>query len=385
MRRDASSDAERIRGRLPGRGRLLTPPTPRPTIFPMPANLTPDYLKAEERFKQARAPEEKVAALEQMLSTLPKHKGTEKMQADIRRRLSKLRAEKQKKGGPQHAAPVHLVEREGAGQVALVGPPNSGKSALLARLTHATPVVADYPFSTRVPQPGMMPFENIQIQLVDLPPLHPDFPEAWLPQTIRNADAVALVVNLGDAGVLDQLSETLALLEQGKLSVGEVTGEAPRGLPRASAPGGPASGGESRGLARKPESGKPALLIGNQSDRPGARENFEVLEELWRERFRQRLAVSAATGENLEALRRALFDLLGVVRVYTKQPGKKADLTAPYVLPRGAMVRDVAARVHKDIAAHLKFARLWGGTRFDGQRVEREHVVDDQDVIELHA
>ena len=139
-------------------------------------------------------------------------------------------------------------------------------------------------------------------------------------------------------------------------------------------------GGESRGLARKP-----ALLIGNQCDRPGARENFEVLEELWRERFPQRLAVSAATGENLEALRRALFDLLGVVRVYTKQPGKKADLTAPYVLPRGATVRDVAARVHKDIAAHLKFARLWGGTRFDGQRVEREHVVDDQDVIELHA
>lgn len=336
----------------------------------MPANLTPQYLEAEERFKQARAPEEKVAALEAMLSTLPKHKGTEKMQADIRRRLSKLRGEKQKKGGPKHAAPVHLVEREGAGQVALVGPPNSGKSALLARLTHATPVVADYPFTTRVPQPGMMPFENIQIQLVDLPPLHPDFPEAWLPQTIRNADAVALVVNLGDAGVLDQLSETLALLEQGKLSVGEAAGELPRGLPRA----------ESRGLARKP-----VLLIGNQSDRPGARENFEVLEELWRERFRQRLAVSAATGENLEALRRALFDLLGVVRVYTKQPGKKADLTAPYVLPRGAMVRDVAARVHKDIAAHLKFARLWGGTRFDGQRVEREHVLDDQDVIELHA
>jgi len=362
MRRDASSDAERIRGRLPGRGRLLTPPTPRPTIFPMPANLTPDYLKAEERFKQARAPEEKVAALEQMLSTLPKHKGTEKMQADIRRRLSKLRAEKQKKGGPQHAAPVHLVEREGAGQVALVGPPNSGKSALLARLTHATPVVADYPFSTRVPQPGMMPFENIQIQLVDLPPLHPDFPEAWLPQTIRNADAVALVVNLGDAGVLDQLSETLALLEQGKLSVGEITGELPRGF-----------------------FCKPALLIGNQCDRPGARENFAVLEELSGERFPRRIAVSAGTGENLEALRRALFDLLGVVRVYTKQPGKKADLTAPYVLPRGATVRDVAARVHKEIATNLKFARLWGGTRFDGQRIERDHVLDDQDVIELHA
>ena len=328
----------------------------------MPANLTPQYLEAEQRYKQARTPDEKAAALEEMLSTIPKHKGTEKMQADLKRRLAKARGEKQKKGGPKHAAPVHLVEREGAGQVALVGPPNAGKSLLVARLTHAAPAVADYPFTTRVPQPGMMPFENIQIQLVDLPPLHPDFPEAWLPQTIRNADAVALVVSLGSGELLEELDQTLRLLEEGKLRVGEDAAELPRAFAR-----------------------KPALLVGNQCDRPGARENFQTLGELYGGRFPQRIAVSAETGENLEGLRRAFFDLLGVVRVYTKQPGKKADLTAPYVLPRGATVREVAARVHKDIAANLKFARLWGGTRFDGQRVERDHVLDDQDVVELHA
>ncbi len=327
----------------------------------MPANLTPEYLDAEQRYKRARTPEEKITALEEMLSAIPKHKGTEKMQGDLKRRLSKLRGQKGKKGATRHAAPIHYVEREGAGQVALVGPPNSGKSSLLAHLTRASPLVADYPFSTRVPLPGMMPFENVQVQLVDLPPLDPAFPEPWVPQTIRNADGVALVVDLGEAAVLDHLTQTLEQLEQGKICVGAATGEPPRGFVR-----------------------KPALLVGNKCDRPGARDNFEVLTELWRERF-PLLAVSAETGENLEALRRALFELLGVVRVYTKIPGKKADLNAPYVLPRGATVREVAARVHKDLAAGLKFARLWGGTKFDGQRVERHHVVEDQDVVELHA
>ncbi|MFQ5663742.1 MAG: GTPase [Terriglobia bacterium] len=327
----------------------------------MPANLTPEYLEAEQRFKQAKTTPEKITALEEMLATIPKHKGTEKMQAELKRKLSRLRGEKQKKGGPKQAPPVHYVEPEGAGQVALVGPPNSGKSSLVARLTRATPPVADYPFTTRLPLPGMMPFENIQIQLVDLPPLHPDFPEPWLPQAIRNADAVALVVDLGDAAVLEQLTDTLAQLEQGKISVGPKADPLPRGCAH-----------------------KPALLVGNKSDQPRAGENFEILAELWKDRFRL-LAVSAATGENLENFRRALFDLLGIVRVYTKIPGKKATLDAPFVLPRGATVRDVAERVHKDFLARLKFARLWGAGKFDGQMVQRDYILEDNDVIELHG
>lgn len=327
----------------------------------MPANLTPEYLEAEQRFKQARTPEEKLAALEEMLATIPKHKGTEKMQAELKRKLSKVRGEKQRKSGAKHAAPVYYVTREGAGQVALVGPPNSGKSSLLARLTHASPAVAEYPFTTRLPQPGMMAFENIQIQLVDLPPLHPDFPETWVPQAIRNADAVVLVIDLGEAEVLEQLTQTLAGMEQGKISLGPEPQEPLRGVAR-----------------------KSALLVGNKCDRPGARENFEVLAELWRDRF-PLLAVSAQTGENLEAFRRGVFELLGVVRIYTKIPGKKADLSSPFVLPRGATVHDVAARVHKDVATGLKFARLWGQGKFDGQMVPRNHVVEDRDIVELHA
>ena len=325
----------------------------------MPANLSPEYLDAEERLKQARTSPEKIAALEEMLATIPKHKGTEKMQAELKRKLSKLRGEK-KKGGARHT-PVYQIERQGAGQVALVGPPNSGKSSLLAGLTRAAPLVADYPFATRLPLPGMMPFENIQIQLVDLPPLHPHLPESWVPQAIRCADAVALVVDLGQDEVLEQLTETLAQLEKGKIRVGRETGELPRGFVH-----------------------KLALLVGNKCDLPRARSNFEILAELWKERFRL-LAVSAQTGEGLETFRRAVFDLLGIVRVYTKSPGKKIDRSAPFVLPRGATVREVAERVHKDFVGALKFARIWGAGKFDGQMVQRDYIVEDNDVIELHA
>lgn len=327
----------------------------------MPANLTPQYLEAEQRFKDAKTTPEKISALQEMLSIIPKHKGTEKMRAEMRRRLSKLKEEKEKKGATKHSAPVYLVEREGAGQVGLAGPPNSGKSSLVRRLTHATPEVADYPFTTRLPLPGMMRFENIQIQLVDLPPLHPEFPEPWVPQALRNADALLLVVDLGDAAVLEQLTETLAQLELGKILAGPPPAELPRGAVH-----------------------KPALLVGNKCERPGARENFEALRELWQERFRL-LAVSTVTGEGMEELRRAVFDLLGIVRVYTKAPGKKADLTAPFVLPRGATVGDVAERVHKDFVARLKFARLWGAGKYEGQMVHRDHKVEDNDILELHV
>lgn len=326
----------------------------------MPANLSPEYLDAEQRYKEARTDTEKLAALEEMLSTIPKHKGTEKMQAEIKRKISRLRSGERKKGATRKAPPVHLVEREGAGQVALVGPPNSGKSSLVRRLTHATPEVADYPFTTRLPVPGMMPFENIQIQLVDLPPLHPDSPETWVTQTVRSADAMILVVDLGSAAVLEELTETMALLEQAKLIVGPPSAELPRGFAH-----------------------KPALLVGNKSDRPSARENFQILGELWKDRFRL-LALSVHSGENLDVFPRAVFELLGIVRVYTKVPGKKADFDAPYVLPRGATVSQVASRVHKDFVARLKFARVWGGGRFDGQMVQRDYIVEDNDVLELH-
>jgi len=319
----------------------------------MPANLTPDYLSAEQDYKSARTHREKVDALERMLATVPKHKGTEKLQADIKRRLSQARKESQKKGAT-HSTPFYLVEKEGAGQVALIGPPNSGKSQLVASLTHARPEVADYPFTTRLPAPGMMLFEDVQIQLVDLPPLSREFSEPWLPQVIRSATAGGLVVDLNDPDVLDEIGFIEQLLEERRLA-------------------------------------RPRMLVGNKLDLGGAADNFGALEELYGGRYRL-LAVSAAERLNLERFRREVFDMLELVRVYTKPPGKPAELTKPYVLHRGQTVIDAARLVHKDFAENLKFARLFraghaaaGHHHTEGMMVERAHVVEDGDVLELHV
>jgi len=325
----------------------------------MPANLTPEYMEAERRFKAAVTSEEKVAALEEMMATIPRHKGTEKMQADLKRRISKLRTEQARKP-VSRAGIIHRIDKEGAGQVALVGPPNGGKSMLVRQLTHAMPEVADYPFTTRVPLPGMMKFEDIQIQLVDLPPVHPDFPESWLYQIIRNADAAMLVTDLSDPDLLEDLETTLAQLAQAKVHLGG--GEVPS---------------VTGFLAKR------SLLVANKLDAGGALDSLDVLKDLYGAHF-DILPISAETGQGLDELRRCAFSLLEVIRVYTKAPGKKLEMTAPYILKRGARLFDLAAHVHHDFLSQLKYARVWGHGRFEGQMVNRDYLLADKDVVELH-
>jgi len=325
----------------------------------MPANLTPDYLEADRRFKSAKTTEEKLEALDEMQATIPRHKGTEKMQADIKRRIAKLRNEQSKRPASRVGL-IYKVDKEGAGQLALVGPPNSGKSALVRALTHATPEVADFPFTTRAPQPGMMAFEDIQFQLVDLPPVHPEVHESWVYQIVRNADAALLVVDLSDPDLLEDLEMTLGELVKAKVHLGR--GPAP----------------EVVGWLEKR-----TLLIGNKRDLGGAGDDLEILRELYGPRF-DILAVSVETGEGLDALRHGVFEMLDLVRVYTKAPGHKLEKIAPYVLKRGSHLIDLAALVHHDFVTQLKFARVWGHGRFEGQMVNRDYPLVDKDIIELH-
>ena len=328
----------------------------------MPANLPPQYFEAEQRYREARTVPEKLEALKQMLAIMPKHKGTEKLQAELKRKIARLKEEahRGRKGGARGY--TTYVEKEGAGQVTLAGLPNTGKSRILASLTHASPEVADYPFTTRRPQPGMMPFEDIQIQLVDLPPLSREYMESWVTGIVRVSDAVLLVVNLASGEVLEELDEAVAILAEHKIkAVDRVLETNPY-----------ASVAEKR-----------TLVVGTHLDLPGARENAEVLHELLRDRFPFQ-PVSLETGEGLEELRRAVFELLELVRVYSKPPGKEPDRTRPFVFRRGATLVDFAAAVHKDFVERLRFARVWGPNKFEGQRVNREYVLEDGDVIELH-
>jgi hypothetical protein len=331
----------------------------------MPANLTAQYKAAEERYRQATAHEEKLDALREMLALLPKHKGTEKLQADLRKRISKLEEEGAHvaKSGHRGPDPGH-VRKEGAGQWALVGPPNGGKSSLLAALTHAHPEIADYPFTTRVPQPGMMAFEDVQVQLVDTPAAAAGHLESWMPNLVRNADGVAVVLDLAANDPEEGWRAAVDLLDHARVW--------PPGRARPE--------GASPLLAERP-----ILVLANKCDvDPDGTLAALVREVVWPEP--PFLPVSATRGDGLEALRPRLFAALSRIRVYTKEPGHRPDLGRPFVLPAGASVEDLATLVHRDLAARLKFARIWGAhARFDGQQVDRHHRLEDRDVVELHS
>jgi len=324
----------------------------------MPANLPPDYHKAEERFRQAKTVAEKIAALEEMYALLPKHKGTDKIQADIRRKMAKFRQAAQQARGRGGVDPFH-VEKHGAGQLVLVGTPNCGKSALVRAVSGAHVKVAPYPFSTHGPAPGMMPFEDIQIQLVDLPPVTRDGLVPGMLGTVRASDGVLVCVDLSAPDLLEQMDTCLEVLA--------ARGVVPHGTE-------PPEGGAAMKM----------LLVGTKVDRSGAAGNFEALADL-RPDTLPMLATSAETGQGLEALARRCFEMLGVVRVYSKEPGKPADMDRPFVLPRGSTVLDLAGEVHRDFAEHLKRARIWGDGVYDGQPVQQDRVLSDKDVIELHV
>jgi ribosome-interacting GTPase 1 len=330
----------------------------------MPANLTPQYKDAEARLHRAATREEKEVALREMIALLPKHKGTEKLQGDLRKRLAKLEEEATHLHRPGHHPAPGQVAREGAGQWVLIGAPNVGKSSLLAALTHAHPEIADYPFTTRDPQPGMMAFEDVQVQLVDTPAVAPSRVEPWLPGLVHGADGVAMVLDVAADDVEAEVLATAGLLELAKVTAAS------------RAPAGDASP-----LAVR----RPVLVLANKCDLDAD----GTYAALAREAVTPDLPffpVSALRGDGLEALRAVLFRELRRIRVRTKEPGHPPDPTRPFVLPEGATVGQLAERVHLDLAAHLRYARLWGPrAKFEGQQVDRHHVLGDGDVVELHG
>ena len=330
----------------------------------MAVNLTPQYLEAEAEYKKAQTAEQRLECLKKMWTLVPKHKASEKLQAELKTKISETKAEiEHDRKSPKKGGVSYKIPRQGAGQVMLLGGPNAGKSRILGRLTRAAPEVAPFPFTTHEPCPGMMEWEDVRVQLIDTPPITADFMEGYVSSMVRAADAALLVVDLGDddgpfaaEAVLDRLAQVKTVL----------TGQPPSEV-----------ADPSIHYTR-------TMLLANKLDLPGAADRLDVVKELLGSRFPIQ-ALDAESGHGLEETRTTIYRFLNVIRVYTKRPGKPADKDSPFTCPIGSTVQQLAELVHRDFADKLKSARIWGTGVFDGQTVTRDHVLHDRDVVELHA
>ena len=325
----------------------------------MPANLPPQYFEAEKRYRSAKEPDEKIAALEEMLAIMPHHKGTDRLHAVLRQKIAKLSQEAEKKLATARRAGFYIT-REGAGQVMLVGPANTGKSQLLAAVTEAIPEIAEYPFTTKTPIPGMMKFEDIQIQLVDTPPVGYKEVRVLLSNALRSADVIAIVIDLS-LEPISQVEAALQGLREARIEplTDDETQVTPGSYPRK------------------------MLIVGNKNDMAGFNENWERLRSQYAKVFPM-VSVSAREGRGLDDFKRAIYQALNIIRVYTKTPGSKADLADPMVLEKGSTLEEAAEALHKDFYQNLKYAVVWGSGKYDGQRVSKGHILQDGDIVEFH-
>lgn len=330
----------------------------------MPANLPPQYKKAEEEYRRAQTVAEQIACLETMLRLIPKHKGTEKLQVDLKTRLKEAKAEAEherkaaKTGGKSYRFP-----RQGAGTAVIVGGPNAGKSRIVKELTHAHPLVADYPFTTHEPSPGIMPWHDASVQLVDTPPVTGAHIEPYLTGLVRTADLVLLCFDGSSDDAPEETAAVVRQLADRKTRLDTFTGFAEEDFTT---------------LHVK------TLLVVTRGNDPDVETRLEFFREAEPTPF-ETVRVDLDDPASREALREAIYNALGVIRVYTKAPGKPAEKTAPFSLPAGGTVEDLAGKVHHEIAEKLKFARVWGPSAREGQTVGREHVLLDGDLVELHA
>ena len=327
----------------------------------MPTNLPPEYYEAERKYKGASSPEEKAVYLEELLSTIPKHKGTDKLRADLRKKLSKLKSisQKKKKAG-KHDSHFH-IEKEGAARVIVLGASNVGKSSLVSSLAHAHPEISENPFTTWVPTPGMAEFDNIHLQLIDTPSIDRDYIEPELVDLIKSSDLIVLMLDL-QAYPIQQFQNSIETLESYKIYAAYRKNQ----------------------VEDKRAKFIPFLTVANKDDAENLDEEFEVLNELLAEEGWYLLPISVKSGRNLDMLMKRMIKKMKLIRVFSKPPGKEADKNQPFVLKEGSNVSEFANQVHKDFYEKLKTAKIWGAGVYDGQLVGRDHILQDGDIVELH-
>jgi hypothetical protein len=331
----------------------------------MPANLSPQYKEAERKYQSARDAQERLAGLREMLAQIPKHKGTEKLQADLKTRIAKLNDElRQGKKSGAHRHTFHIERVSNIPQLVLLGVPNVGKSQLICSLTHAKPEVTPYPFATRQPIPGIMEFEGIKIELIDTTSITKDFMEPWIIDIIREVDAAVIVIDLGGDNILNQMQDIIDRLKKVKI---ELIGRKVK-----------STSSDDFTISRIK-----TFLVGNKSDLDIDSINAQMITDLYYMQY-DYVSISALNQTNLDAFKQMIFNGLDIIRVYTKAPGHKPDMVNPFVLPKGSTVLEVARVIHKEIAEHFHTARIWGSTKFEGQHVEKDYIVQDKDIVEIH-
>jgi len=327
----------------------------------MPTNLPADYFNAEERFRSATTTEDKIKHLEEMMGTIPKHKGTDHLRADLRKKLSKLKTAATSKKTTKKQVSAYHINKEGAGQIIIIGTTNVGKSSLVANQTNADPEVSAVPFTTWSAMPGMMMIDNIQVQLIDTPPISDEYIDPEFLNLIRRVDMVMIMIDL-HAHPVQQFEFVLQKLQENRIAPKHLEGKI-----------------EVEGFLLH----VPTLVVVNKYDSEEFEEHYQIFQELLGQEYPM-VPVSVQTGHNMDALKQTIFEKLGVIRVYSKAPGKDVDKTAPFVVDQGIELGDFAGKVHKDFQKNLKSAKIWGTSAdFPGQMVSRDHVLEDEDVVEL--
>ncbi|MCM8804100.1 MAG: 50S ribosome-binding GTPase [Candidatus Omnitrophica bacterium] len=322
----------------------------------MVVNLPPQFHEKEAELKKAKTIEEKISILEEMLAIMPKHKSSEKLQALLKSKISKYKKMLEEQVKTKKKSPVPVIQKEGSGQIVICGPPNSGKSTLLSKLTKAIPEIGDYPFTTKMPIPGMMDYQDIKIQLVDTPSLSLEFTENWVGDILRKADSLIFLFDISSDYILEEIEEALKVLEKFKIKEENTF-----------------------------KFNKNIIWVGNKIDLPESKDIKEIFLEFYSDKINELITISAKNYENFDLLKEKMFLSLDIIRIYTKIPGKPPDLENPYTLKKNTKVIELAEIIHKELVKNFKYARLWRNGKDKVIIAGRDYILQDKDIIEIHG
>ncbi len=306
----------------------------------MPANLPPQFHEISQKVKEAEKVEEKISLLEELLAITPKHKGTEKVQAEIKAKIAKLKKKKPKKSKSEIS---YFIPKEGAAQIVLVGPANSGKSSLLNVLTEAETKTGAYPFTTQTLKPAMMPYQNILIQLIDTPPLTKDSP-GWMKNILKSSDAIIAVFDLSKEGVIEDIKEIKKIFKDWRLN------------------------------------SKKTIFVANKIDLGKPEKKIEKIESELKDKI---YLLSCEKKINIEKFKRMVFRTLEIIRVYTKSSNKSVDFEHPFIMKKNSKLVELARKIHHDFKSSFKYAKLFTPGSKHPKIIGKDYILQDEDIVEI--